>query len=317
MKLIHVLDGHPNVRKEKLGTYKWYYKESVNSTIGGNQNRKENKGTEKEKMVKVLKGKETKNGSNLIGAIGGIGGGVGNGNSGVGSGVGAGLIPYSGPAGIEVDLLPADSFPSVGWLRDYDMCMYRWAGNANEWTEYAMCLRPDVATLLESPGDIILSTLRRQSGCVVSVGSDMLCGKTEKFLVFVRGDSGQPSNASMILALNIFSQQMRDELYMPDHYDQEEEKRHMTGEGRVQRVLDIPQSVVRLIAGTAGKKLYAMRKKSGAYIALINKSKGKGAQGMARLTISGTTAAVENALSIVKQALSEVETMDHTLPYEA
>ena len=28
LKLLHVLDGHPNVRKEKIGTYKWFYRET-------------------------------------------------------------------------------------------------------------------------------------------------------------------------------------------------------------------------------------------------------------------------------------------------
>ena len=95
-----------------------------------------------------------------------------------------------------MDVLPADSFPSVAWLRAHDMHMYRWAGNAKEWTEYALRLRPEVAGVLEtSIGETLIATLKRQSnGCVISMGSDMLNGKTEKFLVFVRGDSGHPSN---------------------------------------------------------------------------------------------------------------------------
>ena len=40
------------------------------------------------------------------------------------------------------------------------------------------------------------------------------------------------------------------------------------------QVLELPQSAVSLIAGKAGKKLYAMRRKSGAYVALVNKPKG-------------------------------------------
>ena len=39
-------------------------------------------------------------------------------------------------------------------------------------------------------------------------------------------------------------------------------------------MLELPQSAVSLIAGKAGKKLYAMRRKSGAYVALVNKPKG-------------------------------------------
>ena len=286
MKLIHVLDGHPNVRKEKLGTYKWYYKESA-AHIGT------------QIKAKVATKATVKAAKLLL------------------KSVSPPVTPtsYTGLPGIEVDLLPADSFPCVAWLREEDMHMYRWAGNAKEWTEYALRLRPDLAAILEGPlGDGILQRLRSQSGCVVSVGSDMLNGRTEKFLVFVRGDSGQPSNGAMTLALEVFSQQLRGEL-LPlgmdrdaismDDEDDREEMRQMglSGEGRMQKVLEIPQGAVSMITGKSGK-LYAMRRKSGAYIALISKNKTKG---HARLTISGTAAAVESALAIVKQALTEYE----------
>lgn len=281
--MIHVLDGHPNVRKEKLGTYKWYYKESV-APIGAQ-----------------VKAKATTKASVKAAKLLAKGGQVS-------PPLTPTLTPYNGSPGIEVDLLPADSFPCVAWLRDEDMHMYRWAGNAKEWTEYAMRLRPDIAAMLEGPGGDFLARLRRQSGCVVSVGSDMLNGKTEKFLVFVRGDSGQPSNGAMTLALEVFSQQLRSELLMQldsPSLDEEEEMRQMglPGEGRMQKVLEIPHGAVSMITGKSGK-LYAMRKKSGAYIALISKNKIKG---QARLTISGTAAAVESALAIVKQALAEYE----------
>lgn len=287
--MIHVLDGHPNVRKEKLGTYKWYYKETV-SPIGT--------------QVKAKVPQRAAKAAKLLSK---------------GGALSPPVTPtsYSGLPGIEVDLLPADSFPCVAWLREEDMHMYRWAGNAKEWTEYAMRLRPDIAATLESSmGESILSKLRSQSGCVVSVGSDMLNGRTEKFLVFVRGDSGQPSNGAMTLALEVFSQQLRCEL-MPaaierestsmDEEDDREEMRQMglPGEGRMSKMIEIPQGAVGLITGKSGK-LYAMRKKSGAYIALISKNKTK-TKGQAHLTISGTAAAVESALVIVKQALLEYE----------
>ena len=215
---------------------------------------------------------------------------------------------YSGSPGIEVDLLPSDSFPCVAWLREEDMHMYRWAGNAKEWTEYAMRLRPDIAAALEGAGSDILAKLRRQSGCAMSVGSDMLNGKTEKFLVFVRGDSGQPSNGAMTMALELFSQMLRTDFLAPpdSSFLDEEEEMHQMGvpsEGRIQKVLEISQGAVSVITGKSGK-LYAMRKQSGAYIALISKNKTKG---QARLTISGTAAAVESALAIVTQALAEYE----------
>lgn len=282
------MDGHPNVRKEKLGTYKWYYKESA-APIGTQIKAK----APTKAAVKAAK---------LLSK----------------SSVSPPVTPisYSGLPGIEVDLLPADSFPCVAWLREEDMHMYRWAGNAKEWTEYALRLRPDLAVVLEGPsGEGILQRLKSQSGCVVSVGTDMLNGRTEKFLVFVRGDSGQPSNGAMTLALEVFSQQLRGELspfgmdrdaILMDDEDDREEMRQigLPGEGRMQKFLEIPQGAVSMITGKSGK-LYAMRKKSGAYIALISKNK---ARGQARLTISGTAAAVESALAIVKQALTEYDT---------
>jgi hypothetical protein len=220
------------------------------------------------------------------------------------------------------------------------MHMFRWAGNAKEWTEYAMRLRPAVSSALETPGEALLTSLRRQSGCAISIGSDLLNGQTEKFLVFVRGDSGQPSNGAMTLALELFSQTLRGELRDAlgsaagpgaaaagaaagagammtgsaddeDYPEGDDDDAGAQGAGaadvedRIQRVLELPLSAVALIAGKAGKKLYAMRKKSGAYVALVSRNKSKGP---AKLTISGTVAAVEKALNMVKIALSEGET---------
>ena len=230
LKLLHVLDGHPNVRKEKLGTYKWFYREGP-SEGGGNSggaihggasgtskgggatgrqtsenkanNSKSSKATASSTQppppapVPIVSTKHTKDKG--YAAAGGAGGGSTPSHS-----------PkentekkYTGPPGIEVDLLPADSFPSVAWLRSHDMHMYRWAGNAKEWTEYALRLRPEVAGILEtSTGETLIATLKRQSnGCVITMGADMLNGKTEKFLVFVRGDSGHPSNGMIVVVL--------------------------------------------------------------------------------------------------------------------
>jgi hypothetical protein len=238
---------------------------------------------------------------------------------------------YNGPPGIEVDLLPHDSFPSVAWLRDYDMHMYRWAGNEFEWTEYAMRLRPDIAAFLEAPGvgdgapSAALAILRKRSGCDIYIDVDNLYGKQEKFLVFVRGDTGKPSNAAMSVALDAASQMFRIRLQnvpkssssistvasasadTDDDEDDDDEahaQAHLHGgshHGRIQHILDIPQSAVGLIAGKNGKKLHAMRKKSGAYIALVSKSR----KVAAKLTISGVPKDVEVALSMVRQALSE------------
>lgn len=116
----------------------------------------------------------------------------------------------------------------------------------------------------------------------------------------------------MTLALEVFSQQLKAEFNMKDsidYDDEEEERKSMTGEGRVQKVLEIPQASVGLIAGKAGKKLYALRKKSGAYISLISKNN-KTSKGLARLSISGTAIAVETALNALKQSLADFD-VDH------
>jgi hypothetical protein len=119
----------------------------------------------------------------------------------------------------------------------------------------------------------------------------------------------------MTLALEVFSQQLKAEFNIKgtdsiDYDDEEEEmKASMTGEGRVQRVLEIPQAAVGLIAGKAGKKLYALRKKSGAYISLISKNN-KTSKGLAKLSISGTAIAVETALNSLKQSLADYD-VDH------
>jgi hypothetical protein len=259
---------------------------------------------------------------------------------------------------MEVDLLPADSFPVVSWLRDYEMHMFRWSGNATEWTEYAMRLRPDIAAYLEAPGAgdgapaAALAMLRKRSGCEIRLETDSLYGKMERFLVFVRGDSGQPSNAAMVLALDLASQMFRAQLQKNtsspgsastsayqqrgfshsaaataasaaavtlddddddvfnygDDYDLAMGKGSFkggkpvgAGDGRIQRVVDIPQSAVGLIAGKNGKKLYSMRKKSGAFMSLVSKSR----KTAAKLTISGLPNDVEIALTLVKQALLE------------
>lgn len=110
LKLIHVLDGHPNVRKEKLGTYKWYYKELSSippGLVGGPPGLGLGVKTKEIKPVKPAKAVKNQAPPPAV---------------------------YSGPPGLESDLLPADSFPCVAWLRDLDMDMYRWAGNAKEWT---------------------------------------------------------------------------------------------------------------------------------------------------------------------------------------
>jgi KH domain len=357
LKLLHVLDGHPNVRKEQLGAYKWFYRETPGSGSGAGNSPSAGVGanmaftsstgsktmSKAEAKAALLAAKLAARATAAQSKLGGMP---------VDSGFHQTQAPASGGAappanyepGIEGDLLPASSYPSVAWLRDYNMEMFRWAGNAKEWTEYAMRLQPSICAVLEAPESDILSSLRQCSGCEISIGSDTLYGKSEKFLVFVRGDSGQPSNAAMTRALEMFGNLLMTDLrgYLgtsPSHnaisvtsnkassrsgsytgysasseepnYDDAEDEdddvhSHEAGksdhiEGRVHRVLEIPQSSVGLIAGKGGKRLYAMRKKSGAYIALVSKGKNRGP---AKLTISGSAASVEVALNLVKVAIT-------------
>lgn len=250
LKLLHVLDGHPNVRKEKSGTWKWFYKSD-----SSNDN-------------------------------------------------------YVANAGIEVDILTDNTFPSVVWLREFDINMYRWAGNSTEWTEYAMRLSPEIEHIFEGENDP--TVISQRTNCNVTIQSEKLHGQNANFLVFVRGLSGHISNSYMTNALNIVSDLIKMEfltnglLTMDESHNENEHNLRLLSapisSDRVQRVLDIPQSSVGLIAGKMGKKLFAMRKKSGAYMALVSKSKNTNP---AKLTISGTPESVDIALNLVHNALSE------------
>ena len=114
--------------------------------------------------------------------------------------------------GIEADMLPESAFTSVAWLRHHGMHMYRWAGDTAEWTEYAMHLPPSVVPYftsdLSSPTCSILPELLT-SGCKIWVDKETLLNREATFLVFLRGAAGQPSNASMNIALDLLSNRMR------------------------------------------------------------------------------------------------------------
>ncbi len=230
--------------------------------------------------------------------------------------------------GIEVDVLHPDAFPVAAWLCDYSMHMYRWAGNAVEWTEYALRMRPEMLNLLETPGDTHYEYFAKKSGCNLSIHSEKLNGSVEKFLVFVRGPTGSPENAFMATALEWVCLAFKRALMageiliadgsndMIDVDDEEiaalpniyptphriEANWVALGHGRYQRVLDIPQVAVGLVAGKGGKKLFAMRKKSGAYMSLVSKLK---SNVPAKLTISGTADAVGAAIGLVRAALAD------------
>jgi len=74
--------------------------------------------------------------------------------------------------------------------------IYRWQGNAAEWTEFAVRLHPGLVLYIASN----LSFLR-ESGCDLSIEDEKLRGVPHKFLKLVRGSSGTPANAAMSRAL--------------------------------------------------------------------------------------------------------------------
>ena len=119
--------------------------------------------------------------------------------------------------GIETDILPESAFPSVAWLRQYGMHMFRWAGDSNEWTEYAMHLPPNIASAMfgtdyANPGpqgSPSLTELQSASGCKMWLDKETLMGREEPFLVFLRGPAGQSSNTCMNVALELVSNKMK------------------------------------------------------------------------------------------------------------
>ena len=119
--------------------------------------------------------------------------------------------------GIETDILPESAFPSVAWLRQYGMNMFRWAGDSNEWTEYAMRLPPNIASAMFGPdyanpgaqGTPALTELQSGSGCKMWLDKETLMGREEPFLVFLRGPAGQSSNTCMNVALELVSNKMK------------------------------------------------------------------------------------------------------------
>jgi hypothetical protein len=111
--------------------------------------------------------------------------------------------------GIEGDILPDHYFPSIAWLRQYGMSMYRWSGDSSDWLEFALNLPPDIAPLLVGADGSKVNELQAQSGCKIWIDREVLRGADALFLVFHRGANGQPSNANMNLALDIISNRFK------------------------------------------------------------------------------------------------------------
>lgn len=107
--------------------------------------------------------------------------------------------------GIDSDVVLDNTFPSVSWLRGYDMHMYRWAGDTQDWTEFAMHIPPHIEQHLFGLNKTNISEIQHRSGCAMRVEAEMLRGRSETFLVFTRGPIGHPSNLSMASALELIS----------------------------------------------------------------------------------------------------------------
>ena len=215
--------------------------------------------------------------------------------------------------GIDGDVLSETVFPSVAWLRQFDMCMYRWAGDSAEWTEYALHL-PSKAIVDHVVGEngAQLLELQRTSGCKMWMARELLRGRETSFLVFLRGSSGQPSNACMNIALDLISTRLRplllgssyrqaagnqlvdissptwqtppSELFDIDSLDlgafnrpkgvvPEEPRGVMLQGGLVLRAVEIPREAVGIIIGQGGKKIKELCQQSGAKIQFrVNRS---------------------------------------------
>lgn len=144
-------------------------------------------------------------GGGLVGALGAL-----DASSSTGQLSGPGGDSSNPNPGIDSDILPDGAFPSVSWLRLYNMHMYRWAGDSKEWTEYAMHLpREMISVVLGADHKAGLAEISHLSRCEVWLDEELLGGSKEKFVVFLRGSSGQPSNSAMGEAIELISDIMR------------------------------------------------------------------------------------------------------------
>jgi hypothetical protein len=263
VKLINILDGHPNARKDTRGMLKWFYVPSLLSpAIAANSGGQTFAAADSSK------------------------------------------IPMRGKGSIERDVLAPDAFPTLAWLADHNMNMFKWTGNSSEWTHFALRLRPDVAAIIEGDADGVAS-LRRRSGCEVKLGREILHGNVEKFLVFTRGEQGAASNGAIVVALDLINNLLKELLPTLDSHAAVSTKTSPGGaiDDRVHKNIEIPAASIGLILGKSNKRLQLMRRKSGAYMNLVTKGN-KSSKGSAKLTLSGTPENVEMAVQLVRAALA-------------
>lgn len=123
-----------------------------------------------------------------------------------------GIAETTTSVGIDNDVVPENYFPSVAWLRPYQMHMYRWAGNAQEWTDYAMHIPRELypAVYAEDGSlSVAVADVSRRSGCKMWKETEILRGVSESFLVFHKGSDGTPTHQAMLAALELMSALLR------------------------------------------------------------------------------------------------------------
>eukprot|EP00607_Mallomonas_marina_P000382 CAMPEP_0182434944 /NCGR_PEP_ID=MMETSP1167-20130531/72727_1 /TAXON_ID=2988 /ORGANISM="Mallomonas Sp, Strain CCMP3275" /LENGTH=498 /DNA_ID=CAMNT_0024625395 /DNA_START=15 /DNA_END=1508 /DNA_ORIENTATION=- len=106
-------------------------------------------------------------------------------------------IPINPSTGIDADIVPPKTFPTVDWLRNHNMSMYLWSGNEHAWTEFAM----HIPSLYIEQIKYVLPGLIYRSGCQMWIDYDYLESTYESFLVMRRGENGDPANMAMVRAL--------------------------------------------------------------------------------------------------------------------
>eukprot|EP01041_Mallomonas_annulata_P014597 gene14597-31067_t len=137
--------------------------------------------------------------------------------------------------GIDSDIVPPKTFPTVEWLRLYNMAIYMWSGNDRAWTEFAM----HVPNIYINQINSILPELIQKSTCQMWIDYDYLKGSYESFLIMRRGENGESSNFAMNKALEIISNFFNEILL----YSKQDGNGIGNNPGRLQRGLSLPSSL--------------------------------------------------------------------------
>ena len=121
------------------------------------------------------------------------------------------------------EVVPEQEFPSVAWLRQHGMHLYRWKfysqgqGQGLICIEFAMHLPSDLAAAIVGPDpqqqQQHLAEIQRRTGCRMWLETAAWeQGRQAQFLVFYRGALGSPSHQAMLSALEVVSEAARQKL---------------------------------------------------------------------------------------------------------